>query len=82
MKSLPACLIFRLSPALKVTVSPVLTSAFDLACPAASAPEPSLSDVATQPRLLSALARLPALTSLFALSASTVATFPASALSA
>ena len=46
MKSFPDCLIFKLSPALNVTVSPALISASDFVCPVASAPVPSLPDVA------------------------------------
>ena len=46
VNSFPDCLIFKLSPALNVTVSPALISASDFVCPVASAPVPSLPDVA------------------------------------
>ena len=47
MKSFPACLITKLSPALNVTVSPALISSTDFVCPdVASFPVPSTPEVA------------------------------------
>ena len=46
VNSFPDCLIFKLSPALNVTVSPALISSTDSVCPVAAAPLPSLPEVA------------------------------------
>ena len=73
VKSLPACLSFKLLPAFKVTLSPALT--FSSVVPSTS-PESSLSLVAFQAALLIASATLPMVATL-PLSASGTDTVPA-----
>ena len=77
VNSFSACLIFKLSPALNVTVSPALISASDFACPTAAAPLPSVPDVAFHAALFIAFTTVSTVVNLFSSPALDL-TFPVS----